>query len=138
MKHKDYILYLEDDDIDAIKFSSTLKNLDFNEEIVIKENGEAGINWLNENRSWLPKIIVLDLNMPMMNGLEFLETIKADEHFKKIPVIVFTTSNNKVDIHSSFENQVAGYMVKPFELKDYTDIITTIKNYWDNSAIGHM
>lgn len=138
MRNKDYILYLEDDEIDAIKFTSTLKSLDFDKDIIIKENGEQGLQWLEENKTWLPKIIVLDLNMPRMGGLEFLETIKKDVNFKKIPVIIFTTSNNTIDIHSSFEHQVAGYMVKPFEHNDYKEIITLIKNYWDKSSIGHL
>ncbi len=138
MMQKDYILYLEDDEIDAIKFSSTLKNLDFRQEVVIKENGEEGLAWLNANRNWLPNFIVLDLNMPKMNGIEFLESIKQDPLFHKIPVIVFTTSNNKVDIHATFEQQIAGYMVKPFDHKDYKDIVQLIKDYWDKSALGHI
>ncbi len=138
MNKKDYILYLEDDEIDAIKFTSTMKNLGFQEQIIVQQNGEEGLNWLSANRQLLPKIIVLDLNMPLMNGHEFLEAIKEDNDFKKIPIVVFTTSSNKVDINHSFEYQVAGYMVKPFEHGDYKNIISIIKQYWDLSAIGHI
>ncbi len=135
---KNYILYLEDDEIDAIKFSSTMKGLNFDQQIIIKENGEEGLKWLSENPDWLPNIIVLDLNMPKMGGVEFLEEIKKNEDFKKIPIIVFTTSNNKVDIQATFEQQVAGYMVKPFEHSDYKEIISLIKDYWEKSSLGHI
>ncbi len=135
---KEYILYLEDDQIDAIRFSSTLNNLEFKLGIVIKENGEEGLNWLKENPQNLPNIIVLDLNMPKMGGLEFLEEIKKNPLYNKIPVIIFTTSNNKVDIHSTFEHQIAGYMVKPFDHGDYKKMIELIKDYWDASALGHI
>ena len=138
MRHKDYILYIEDDEIDAIKFAATLKNLNFSEDIVTKENGQEGLDWLFENKNQLPKIIVLDLNMPKMGGLEFMEAIKADEILKKIPIIVFTTSDEKIDIQRSFQYQVSGYMVKPFDQKAYSDIIILIKEYWDKSATGHF
>ena len=136
--NKDYILYLEDDKIDAIRFSSSLKNLNFKEEIIIQPDGKDGIEWLSNHQTLLPKIIVLDLNMPKMGGIEFLNFIKKEEPFKKIPVIVLTSSDSKLDIQNSFESQVAGYMVKPAIEKDYEDIISLIKEYWDNSATGHF
>lgn len=138
MISRDYILYLEDDKIDAIRFSSVLKNLNFKEEIVIQPNGKDGIEWLSSHQDLLPKIIVLDLNMPQMGGIEFLDFIKQNQSFKKIPVIVLTSSENKLDIQNSFKNQVAGYMIKPAESKDYEEVISLIKEYWDNSAIGHF
>ncbi|MGK0391615.1 MAG: CheY-like chemotaxis protein [Maribacter sp.] len=138
MIKRDYILYLEDDKIDAIRFSAVLKNLNFKEDIVIQPDGKDGIEWLSNHRTLLPKIIILDLNMPKMGGMEFLNFIKKEERFKKIPVIVLTSSDNKLDIQDSFENQVAGYMVKPATDKDYEEVICLVKEYWDNSVIGHF
>lgn len=138
MINRDYILYLEDDKIDAIRFSSVLKNLNFKEEIIIQSNGKEGIEWLESHMTMLPKIIVLDLNMPQMDGTQFLDHIKKKDHLKNIPVIVFTSSDNKLDIQNSFKNQAAGYMVKPATNESYEEVISLIKEYWDNSAIGHF
>ena len=138
MINRDYILYLEDDTIDAIRFSAVLKNLNFKEDIVIQADGKDGIEWLSSHQTSLPKIIVLDLNMPKMGGIEFLNLIKKEESFKKIPVIVLTSSDDKLDIEDSFKNQVAGYMIKPATNKGYEEVIHLIKAYWDNSAIGHF
>jgi CheY-like chemotaxis protein len=138
MINRDYILYLEDDKIDAIRFSTVLKNLNFKEDIVIQPDGKDGIEWLSNHLASLPKIIILDLNLPQMGGMDFLDFIKKEESFKKIPVIVLTSSDNKTDIQNSFKNQVAGYMVKPATEENYTEVISLIKEYWDNSAIGHF
>lgn len=136
--NKNYILYLEDDKIDAIRFTSTLNYLKFDKSIVVKENGEEGLEWLNENKHWLPNFIVLDLNMPVMNGIEFLSILKKNENFKKIPVIVFSTSNHKSDINATYNYNIAGYMVKPFKMEDYTNILQVIKDYWGKSYVAHI
>ena len=84
-----------------------------------------------------PCVTLMDINMPRMNGLEFLKVIKADEVLKVVPVVVLTTSNNQQDKLESYKNSVAGYMVKPIRMKDYLEIINTVKSYWQNSQISH-
>ncbi len=138
MNEKSYILYLEDDPIDALRFSSTLKKLNLEQDVVVKKNGEEGLQWLEDNRSYLPSIILLDLNMPRMNGIEFLEIISDDHDLNKIPVIVFTTSSNKSDVDSTSAYKVAGYMVKPFDHSDYNSVIQIITDYWGNSKLSHL
>ncbi len=96
------------------------------------------MDWLGQNSNRLPKFIVLDLNMPKMDGIEFLREIKKDSRLKKIPVIVFTTSQNPNDIQATFENQVAGYMIKHFDYQKYLNTIRNIKNYWETSYLGHV
>ena len=69
--------------------------------------------------------------MPKMNGLEFLKIIKADDQFKTLPVIVFTTSIQEPDIIESFELSVAGYMVKPADYEQFLESMRTVNSYWN-------
>ncbi|MCY7421043.1 MAG: response regulator [Chitinophagaceae bacterium] len=87
-------IFLIDDDIDDQElFISALKNIDQNVDCRVSGNGQDALRKLN-NREVIPNLIFLDLNMPLMNGHEFLQRIKKDESLKHIPVFVFTTSRN--------------------------------------------
>ena len=83
----------------------------------------------------MPCIILLDLNTPRMNGIEFLKIIKNDKKYKKIPVIVLTTSREERDKVDSFELGVAGYMVKPVDYLQFVEVIKTIHLYWTLSEL---
>ena len=100
--------------------------------VLAAENGQEAMVLLEKESI---DLILLDLNMPRMNGTEFLKTIKADEALKKIPVIVLTTSNSEQDIARSFELGAAGYMVKSVDYKKFTEIIKTIDLYWTLSEL---
>ncbi len=128
-----YLLYLEDDPIELIKFQSAFNEI--NPGITIKSfsNGQEGWDFLIKNPNNAPSVIVLDLKMPVMNGFEFLEKIKNNVSFRKIPVIILSTSNHENDILYSFDHQVAGYFVKPFSTKDYNNIIAKVNEYWQTS-----
>lgn len=123
------ILVLEDDSIEIKKIQRALATLDI-EELSICKNGIEGMNYLEDEKEVLPNLILLDLNMPKMNGHEFLEKIKKHKQFKKIPVLIFTTSNSHVDINRCYENQVAGYMVKPIDYSEYKSILKVVEQYW--------
>ncbi len=125
-----YILYVEDDEIEVMKFLHTLKDYDVDKNIKVANDGEQGWDKLEENRVNPPQLIILDINMPKLNGLELLSRIKSDKDFRTIPVIMLTTSENQKDIETSFKNQVAGYFVKPFEPEEYKEIIAIINRYW--------
>lgn len=77
-----------------------------------------------------PNIILLDLNMPRMNGREFLARIKDDDELKSIPVIVLTTSDVERDIVQSYTLGAAGYVVKPVDLEQFISVIKGIETYW--------
>ena len=77
-----------------------------------------------------PLIILLDLNMPLMNGLEFLEVVKNDPELKYIPVIILTSSANDEDITRAYEKQVAGYLTKPVGLEQFIEKMATMGKYW--------
>jgi CheY-like chemotaxis protein len=86
------------------------------------ENGKEKIPW--------PYIILLDLNMPKMNGLEFLEEVRNDETLAKIPVVILTSSVREEDICDSYKQNVAGYISKPVELGDFVEKMATFGTYW--------
>ena len=78
-------------------------------------------------------MILLDINMPKMNGIEFLKCFRQKEMFKYIPVIVVTTSQDDGDKYEMFDLSVSGYMVKPIEYNLFLNTINTIKSYWSLS-----
>ena len=82
-----------------------------------------------------PCVILLDLNTPKMNGLEFLKIVKANDSLKKIPVVVLTTSGDKADIVESFKLGVAGYVVKSIDYKEFVEKIGVINLYWTLSEL---
>jgi hypothetical protein len=78
-----------------------------------------------------PDLMLLDLNMPGMGGLEFLSVVKADSDLKNIPVIVLSTSDLQSDIRTSFDRGVAGYFIKPLEYTQFVETLKSILNYWE-------
>lgn len=77
-----------------------------------------------------PDLILLDLNMPRMNGREFLEAIKADEELRTIPVVVLTTSDVERDVVASYKLGAAGYVTKPVDMDQFIDAVRQLDNYW--------
>jgi len=129
------ILLVEDDMIDAMTVKRALKELNVINPIDTVENREEALEYLNNQTNELPGIILLDLNMPKMNGIEFLKIAKKDLHFKHIPVIILTTSLEEIDRIDTFSLGVAGYMVKPVDYKQFVEVIKAIKLYWSLSEL---
>jgi len=129
------ILLVEDDDVDIMTVKRALKDLNIKNHLVNTANGEKALEYLKNNDDKKPCIILLDLNMPKMNGIEFLQIVKADDTLKMIPVIVLTTSGQQQDIVESFKLSVAGYIVKSVDYAEYTKAINTINQYWTLSKL---
>ncbi len=98
--------------------------------VVITNNGEEGLGYLRNKANRMPCLVLLDIKMPRMGGLEFLEEIKKDEILKQIPVVVFTSSKEEQDKITSFKLGVAGYIVKPSVQEKFFEVIRTIDLYW--------
>lgn len=130
MLKKKSLLLIEDDSVDAMTIKRVLDKIGAIDELVHLTNGEEGLEYLRNPENTVPYIIMLDLNMPRMNGLEFLEEIKSDQELCRIPVIVLTTSTNTCDIDDTFSHSVAGYMVKPVDYDNLSLIIQTVNDYW--------
>lgn len=123
------ILLIEDDTIEIMKLQRTLSKLNLNHNVIEATNGEEALKILKQNTA-KPNIILLDLNMPKMNGIEFLTTLKADATLKYLPTIVFTTSNNQKDLLECYKIGISGYVIKPLKYKDYVEKLDKILTYW--------
>jgi len=124
------ILYIEDDAIDAMTMKRAFGELKIKNELIHKLNGEEALKYLIENGHKKPCAILLDLNMPKMDGITFLKRVKMDEELKAIPVIVLTTSREERDIVESFKLSAAGYVIKPIDYRKFVDAIRTLDLYW--------
>jgi CheY-like chemotaxis protein len=128
------ILLIEDDAIEVLKFGRAIAKLKHNCTFIDANNGEEAIKILNK-KDYLPDIILLDLQMPKINGLEFLDYLKTDSIFKYLPVIILTTSKNQKDILSCYEKGIAGYVLKPLKYNDYIVKIKGLLNYWSSNEL---
>ena len=135
MKNSKPILLVEDDNVDVMTVERALKDLNIKNQFVSTANGEEALEYLNNNGNKKPCIILLDLNMPKMNGIEFLKIIKANDVLKKIPVVVLTTSSQQQDVIESFKLSVAGYIVKSVDYARFAEAISTINLYWTLSEL---
>jgi CheY-like chemotaxis protein len=129
------ILLVEDDQVDMMTVIRALKQVHVPNKVVHLENGEDALNYLRDNDNDKPCIILLDLNMPIMNGIEFLQTAKDDEQLRRIPVVVLTTSVEQQDKLESFNFGVAGYMAKPVDYGQFVEVIRSINAYWTISEM---
>lgn len=129
------ILLVEDDQVDVMTVKRALKEIHVTNPVVNRENGEEALKYLRDPQSVKPCIILLDLNMPIMNGIEFLQVVKQDAKFKRIPVVVLTTSEEQQDKVNSFDLGVAGYMAKPVDYQQFVEVMRTIDAYWTISEL---
>ncbi len=135
MRSRHPILLLEDDYVDAMTVKRALHDLKVANELIIAEDGEKGCAYLQDPTNETPCIILLDLNMPRMNGLDFLHIVKEKPVLKQIPVVVLTSSREERDRVESFELGVAGYMLKPVDYQQFVEVVGTIDIYWTLSEL---
>ncbi len=129
------ILLVEDDQVDAMTVRRALKEIRVTNPLLVAENGEAAIAQLS-GPGEKPCLILLDLNMPIMNGIEFLQVVKDHPEWRRIPVVVLTTSQEEQDKMASFDRSVAGYMAKPVDYHSFVDAMRTIDTYWTLSEFA--
>ncbi|MAJ37852.1 MAG: response regulator [Flavobacteriaceae bacterium] len=127
------VLLIEDDKIEQMKLQRVTSKFDMNLEITTAENGEQALEILSTLEE--VNLIVLDLNMPRMNGLEFLTELRKNEKWKYVPVIILTTSSHKEDIQRAYRLGISGYLVKPLRYEDYSNLVSTMFNYWTNCEL---
>ncbi|PRC93464.1 response regulator [Solimicrobium silvestre] len=129
------LLVIEDDQVDVMTIKRALKEIHVANPVIHMENGEDAIAYLRDASKEKPCIILLDLNMPVMNGLEFLEVVKHDDELRRFPVIVLTTSEEQQDKVNSFNLGVAGYMAKPVNYRQFVEVMRSIDLYWTISEL---
>lgn len=130
------ILLVEDDQIDTMTAIRALKELHVTNRVEHVEHGEAALEYLRDADKERPCLILLDLNMPVMGGIEFLRTVKGNGlDLKRIPVVVLTTSEEQQDKVESFNLCVAGYIRKPVDYQRFVETMRTINAYWTVSEM---
>ncbi len=115
-----------------------MEDQEFLKEMYHVVNGAEAIKFLREKapyeNSKIPDLILMDINMPVMDGHEALRKIKSLEYLKHIPVLILTTSTRKDDILKAYKEQSSSYIVKPDDIFELDQLAETIKNYWTNTV----
>ena len=131
------VLLIEDDMIEVMKLNRVISKLQLKHKITEANNGEDALKVLEQKDS-LPDIILLDLNMPKINGIEFLTILKNDDILKHIPTIILTTSNNQKDLKACYKIGIAGYVLKPLKYEDYVSKIEKVLAYWSVNELSKI
>ena len=129
------ILLVEDDSVDVMNVQRAFKKNNIQNPLFLAKNGLEALDMLRgtngvEKINPKPQIILLDLNMPQMNGLEFLKEMRADPELKPISVFVMTTSNDDKDRFEAFNMNVAGYIIKPVSFEKFVSAVSILNSYW--------
>ncbi|MBL0095438.1 MAG: response regulator [Bacteroidetes bacterium] len=129
------ILHIEDDQVDKMVIDRVIKRLNITSQLLHAPNGEEALDILRGTNGKtkadpMPNVILLDINMPKMNGLEFLKELRADESIKSISVFVLTTSNDDADRKEAYDHNVAGYILKPVDIAQFETTFQVLANFW--------
>lgn len=128
------ILLVEDNEGDIVLTTEAFEECEFNSNINVARNGKEALNYLalEDGRAIidLPDLILLDINLPLLNGHEVLQHIKQNERTKHIPVIILTTSSSSNDINATYNNQANCYITKPADINDFFDVINSLGKFW--------
>ena len=124
------ILLVEDDLVDVMNVKRAFAKNNIKNELFVAGNGVEALEMLNDMIVPLPRIIILDINMPKMNGIEFLKNLRETENLKNISVFVMTTSNEDSDKIDAYNLNVAGYILKPLSFENFIASVATLKDFW--------
>lgn len=134
MEEAIHILLVEDDEVDVMNVKRAFKQCNIVNPLHVAGNGMEALQLLKGNGTPamdpLPGIILLDINMPKMNGLEFLEALRDDETLRHISVFIMTTSNEQSDKMRAHELNVAGYIIKPVDYTKFIEAVQTLDAFW--------
>ncbi len=129
-----HLLLVEDNEGDIVLTLDAFEESKIKTNISVVRNGQEAIDFLYKQNGYeqesKPDLVLLDINIPILNGHEVLKIIKQDAELKKIPVIMLTTSSNTRDINLSYENYANSYVTKPIEMEDFLKAILKIEEFW--------
>ncbi len=126
-----HILLVEDDEVDVLNVRRAFDKNKITNPLYVATNGIDALNMLREGQ--VPtsrRIVLLDLNMPKMNGIDFLRELRRDSKLRSTPVVVLTTSNAEKDKVEAYDLNVAGYLVKPVTFPSFVDLMAALNKYW--------
>jgi len=129
------ILLVEDDEVDVMNVQRAFKKNDILNPLTVAHNGVDALDKLRGTNGAqkiepLPRIILLDINMPKMNGLEFLKELRSDPQLRNISAFVMTTSNDDKDRFEAYNYNVAGYVIKPITFENFVAAVSILNNFW--------
>ena len=131
---KSHILLVEDSVADAMLIKRSLNNSNLGCILHWIEDGESAIAFLEQHEGYeqavRPNLIILDLNLPKLDGREVLQKIKHDSALRRIPIVVMSTSNSEIDISRSYDLHANCYIVKPYEVDDFIKVVSSIEEFW--------
>jgi CheY-like chemotaxis protein len=125
------ILLVEDDEVDVMNVRRAFDRAHVSNPLFVAGNGVEALAMLRGKT--LPadrRLVLLDLNMPRMNGIEFLRLVRADPELRTVPVVVLTTSNDEHDKIDAYDLNVAGYLLKPVTFASFVDLMSALNKYW--------
>ena len=126
-----HILLVEDDEVDIMNVKRAFKKNKIDNPLHLASNGLDALEKLRDSELIpTPKIILLDINMPKMNGIEFLRELRKDDKLKDIVVFIMTTSNEDSDKIDAYNLNVAGYILKPLSFDNFVEAIKNLSQYW--------
>jgi len=129
-----HILLVEDDDVDAEAIVRAFRKQKIANPVTIVADGLEALDALRGRGKWerlpRPYLILLDINMPRMNGIEFLQELRQDAALERSIVFMLTTSNRDEDKLAAYDEQIAGYLVKARAGEEFTDLINMLNSYW--------
>ena len=131
------VLLIEDNTIEIMKMNRAISLLKFKHNIKEAKTADEALGIL-ENHENIPDLILLDLNMPKISGIEFLSIIKKNDSLNHIPVVILTTSNNKRDLLDCYKLGISGYILKPLKYEDYVTKIESTLNYWSLNELKEV
>jgi CheY-like chemotaxis protein len=134
-----FILIAEDDADDRFLLQAAFEENGFKDRLYFVENGVEAIDYLNsikqkEKENSLPRFILLDLNMPKKDGREVLKELKQDAELKKIPVVIFSTTNNEQEMRRCYELGANSYITKPNSFESLLKTVAALRSYWMHTA----
>lgn len=136
------ILLVEDDQVDVMTVQRAFKRNNIINPLYVVGTGREALEYLRHQGGYAdpaayptPGIILMDINMPVMNGIECLKALKGDENLRKLPVIMLTTSKEECDRVESFRLSVAGYIIKPVEFEKFVEAVKVLNLYWTLSEL---
>lgn len=128
------ILLVEDNEGDILLTLEAFKEIKAKNNIAVVKDGEEAIEFLKKEGQYtdsiMPQLILLDINMPKINGIEVLDFIKKDDRLKKIPVIMLTTSSSESDIAACYEKSANCFITKPLDFGKFLNVIESIETFW--------
>lgn len=129
-----HILVVEDDEVDILTLLRAFKKLGFDRPITITRDGIEALQVMRnehpEKTIEKPYVVLADLNMPRMNGLELLAEIRKDQNLYATPVFILSTSRHPTDLSAAHRHNVAGYLRKPLSFDEYQRTVEALKEYW--------